>query len=319
LVAGPIERTGNILPQLKAPQKFRFANLRDGFLLILWGLMKKMVIADNLAMIVNGIYNAPTEKSGLELAIATLCFAFQIYCDFSAYSDIARGSARIMGIKLMRNFDFPYGARSIKDFWRRWHISLSTWFKDYLYFPLGGSRVSRARHCLNILIVFTVSGLWHGAAVTFILWGLLHGLYQVFGILTTSLREKFYQKILPKENLIVKCIAWVWTFLLVNFAWIFFRANSASDAFYIIGKLFSFPWGASLHLGLKTPMLIALIAATLLMCLTDLLQRKTDLTARLGKTIWRRYLVYFILIIMILLLGYYGDGFDPQDFVYFQF
>ncbi|MBQ6947852.1 MAG: MBOAT family protein [Clostridia bacterium] len=322
LVAGPIERTGNIVPQLKVIHKFRFANLRDGMLLILWGLMKKMVIADNLALAVNTVYNAPYDKNGVQMLFATLCFAFQIYCDFSAYSDIARGSAKILGIRLMRNFDFPYGARSIKEFWRRWHISLSTWFKDYLYFPLGGSRVKKWRHCLNLMIVFVVSGLWHGAAITYVLWGFLHGAYQIIGIWLTPLREKFYAKILAKDHPVMSALRWLGTFILVNIAWVLFRANSLQDAWFILSGIFTLPFGASFglgDLGITTASLIVTLAAVVVLIAVDFLNHRSPLADKINRTLWLRYAVYFLLLLSILIFGYYGDGFDPQDFVYFQF
>lgn len=324
LVAGPIERTGNIVPQLKAEHKFSFSNLRDGTTLILWGLMKKMVIADNLAVIVNNGYNNPKEYTGMQLAFATFCFAFQIYCDFSAYSDIARGSARWMGIELCRNFNCPYIADSIKDFWRRWHISLSTWFKDYLYFPLGGSRVKKGRHILNVLIVFLVSGVWHGAAFTYIIWGALHGLYQAVGILLTPLREKVIYRIIPKSNLFMKAVKIIGTFALVCFAWILFRANSLSDAVYIIEKIISIPFDGILPLafgamGLSRKTLAAVGICTAILYAVDVINLKKPLAQLLGKTVFLKYVVFFLLIICIFVFGYYGEGFDPQAFVYFQF
>ena len=323
LVAGPIERTGNILPQLKAAHKFSFANLRDGFLLILWGLMKKMVIADNLAVVVNNVYNSPAVYTGVQLAFATFCFAFQIYCDFSAYTDIARGSAKIIGIELTANFRCPYAADSIKDFWRRWHISLSSWFKDYLYFPLGGSRVSKGRHIFNVLTVFFVSGIWHGAAFTYIIWGVLHGLYQAVGIISSPLRERFYN-IVPKNNPILKAFKIAGTFCLVCFAWILFRANSLHDAFFIIGKIFSAPFDGVLPLafgtlGLSTKALCAVFIFVLILMAVDILNLRYPVARVIGNTVFMKYIVFFLLLISIIIFGYYGEGFDPQEFVYFQF
>ena len=323
LVAGPIERTGNIVPQLKVHHKFSFANLRDGFLLILWGLMKKMIIADNLAIVVNNVYNNPTAHTGAQLAFATLCFAFQIYCDFSAYTDIARGSSKIIGIGLCANFKCPYAADSIKDFWRRWHISLSSWFKDYLYFPLGGSRVSKGRHIFNVMTVFFVSGIWHGAAFTYIIWGVLHGLYQAVGILSTPLREKFY-KLVPKNNPILKGAKILGTFCLVCFAWILFRANSLSDAFYIIEKIFSAPVDGILPLafgalGLSTKALCAVFIFVVILMVVDVVNLKYPVAKSICNTIFVKYAVFFLLLISIVIFGYYGEGFDPQEFVYFQF
>ena len=179
LVAGPIERAPHMLPQFRQRMSFDQARTVEGLRLILWGAFKKIVIADRLAIYVNTVYNAPRHYSGLPLIAATIFFAFQIYCDFSAYSDIAIGAAKILGFDLMENFRQPYFSKSVREFWGRWHISLSTWFRDYLYIPLGGNRVTFTRHLLNLMIVFVVSGLWHGASWTFVIWGALHGLYIV--------------------------------------------------------------------------------------------------------------------------------------------
>ncbi len=321
LVAGPIERSGNIVPQLKKTHKFKFTNLRDGFLLILWGMMKKVLIADNLAVVVNTVYNDVHSHTGMQMVFATVCFAFQIYCDFSAYSDIARGSAKLLDIELMRNFDCPYKAQTIKEFWRRWHISLSTWFKDYLYFPLGGSRCSKTRQCFNVMVVFLVSGLWHGAAMTYVIWGALHGLYQVIGILITPLRRKLYG-VVRESNPVLVIIRIIGTFILVNLAWILFRANSLSDATYIFKTIFTmdslFPLALG-TLGLSRKMLIVVAIAAVILYIVDIINCKKSVADFVNRTIWLRYLIYVVILLAILIFGYYGAGFDPQDFVYFQF
>ena len=228
LVAGPIERAQKMLPQLHQLPDFDYARAVDGLRLILWGAFKKVAIGDRLAPYISTVYDNPEAYPGATLSLATFFFTIQIYCDFSGYSDIAIGSAKIFGIDLMDNFRQPYFASSIRDFWRRWHISLSTWFRDYVYIPLGGNRVSLVRNIINLIIVFVVSGLWHGAAWTFVIWGALHGLFMVgemlFGKLTHSL------SILPKFPL----LQMVLTFVLVWFSWIFFRANSFDDALYIV-------------------------------------------------------------------------------------
>ncbi len=323
LVAGPIERTGNIVPQLKKAHKFEITNIRDGSLLILWGMMKKVVIADNLAVIVNTAYNDPTNHSGVQLAFATFCFAFQIYCDFSAYTDIARGSAKWLGIELCGNFKCPYAADSIKDFWRRWHISLSSWFKDYLYFPLGGSRKGKWRTILNLLIVFLVSGIWHGAAFTYIIWGLLHGLYQAVGILTMPLRKKIFGEA-KEDNIELKFFKVIITFCLVCFAWILFRANSLSDALYIIKKIALTPAigmaPAGLDaMGLSWKAIIAVFSFVGVLYAVDLVNLKKPVAQIICNTVFIKYMVFLLLIMSILIFGYYGEGFDPQEFVYFQF
>lgn len=324
LVAGPIERSGNILHQLKETHPFRLENLRDGLLPVLWGLMKKMVLADNLAVLVNTVYQAPGERTGAELALATAAFAFQIYCDFSAYSDIARGSAKMLGFDLMENFRCPYLATSIQDFWRRWHISLSTWFKDYLYFPLGGSRCSKGRHLLNLMIVFAVSGLWHGAALTFVAWGLLNGLYQVISQLLDPLRKKWYALLhLRQDHPAVKAVKAVCTFGLTCLAWVLFRADSLSDALTVFKALGRLPLtglhGSVANLGLSVPALVLLGVLCAALLALDWLITEKKLAARVNRTLVPRYAVYFVLLVMILLFGSYGEGYDPQDFVYFQF
>ncbi|MCP4600828.1 MAG: MBOAT family protein, partial [Proteobacteria bacterium] len=241
LVAGPIERSTRLLPQLFEEKRFDPDRVTRGLKQIGWGYFKKIVIADRLALVVNPVYENVSDQDGFSLAIATIFFAYQIYCDFSGYSDIAIGSARVMGYDLMSNFNRPYHARSIADFWRRWHISLSSWFRDYLYFPLGGSRVStKTRWCFNVMVVFLVSGLWHGANWTFVAWGGLHGIYLVIGRLTRGLRERFFARLtlLPRQfKGILPGVQIALTFALTTFAWIFFRADSLSDALLVVGRM----------------------------------------------------------------------------------
>ncbi|MGN6530157.1 MAG: MBOAT family O-acyltransferase, partial [Ginsengibacter sp.] len=241
LVAGPIERPQNLLHQFREKHDFVYNRIVKGFQLILWGFFKKLVIADRLAIYVNAVYNNPEHHNGMTLLLATVFFAFQIYCDFSAYSDIAIGAAKVMGFKLMTNFNRPYFARNISEFWKRWHISLSTWFRDYLYISLGGNRVTIPRWYLNLLIVFVISGLWHGANWTYIIWGALNGFYLVFAIITYEYRKKitgfFGIDKLPKLNYFLQIFT---TFILSCFAWIFFRADKVTDAFSIIKKISTF-------------------------------------------------------------------------------
>jgi D-alanyl-lipoteichoic acid acyltransferase DltB (MBOAT superfamily) len=230
LVAGPIERPQQILPQFHIPRQFNYANVTDGLKLMLWGMFKKVVIADRLAVFVNQVYGNYEDYHGVSLCIAAVFFSFQIYFDFSGYSDIAVGSAKVMGFDLMQNFNRPYAAKSISEFWKRWHISLSSWFRDYVYIPLGGSRVKLSRWIINILIVFMISGLWHGASWTFIVWGALHGLYNVSEIFIKKMNVPSLSRLIQNQVVI---------FLLVTFAWIFFRAENFDKAFYIIRNLLS--------------------------------------------------------------------------------
>ncbi|MBU0467761.1 MAG: MBOAT family protein, partial [Candidatus Omnitrophica bacterium] len=239
LVAGPIERSTRLLPQFYKKFQFDYDRVVSGLRLMLWGMFKKVVIADRLAIFVDKIYYKPEAYTGVELNLATIFFAFQIYCDFSGYSDIAIGSAKVLGFDLMKNFNKPYFARSISDFWSRWHISLTTWFKDYLYIPLGGNKVSSKRFYLNVLVVFILSGLWHGANWTFVIWGFLHALYYIISKLTKSFRDLFIRFVkLNKLPVIHAFIQMVFTFMLVCFSWIFFRANCLKDAIYIYSHLF---------------------------------------------------------------------------------
>ena len=240
LVAGPIERPQNILHQLHADHKFDYQRVTDGLKWMAWGMFKKVVIADRMALFANPVYNDPGSYTGPAILLATLAFTIQIYCDFSGYSDIALGSAQVMGIKLMKNFDHPYFSKSISEFWRRWHISLSTWFRDYLYIPLGGNRTTKPRWAFNIFLTFLISGLWHGANWTFVIWGALHGILILFSELTNGFWKKLSNLTrldrFPKAE---SYIAGLSTFTLVSFSWIFFRAANLPDAILIIKGLFN--------------------------------------------------------------------------------
>lgn len=323
LVAGPIERAPNLLPQFRQRFNFDYERVVAGLRQVLWGAFKKMVIADRLAIYVNVVYNDVGAYSGWPLLMATFFFAFQIYCDFSGYSDIAIGTAKVLGFDLMQNFRQPYLARSVREFWRRWHISLSTWFRDYLYIPLGGNRVSFGRNLLNLFIVFVVSGLWHGAAWTFVIWGGLHGVY----IVAESLWQKRGGRILPARTpaWLGALLAGAFTFALVCFAWIFFRANSIEDALYILRHLFVFGRGldsisqpfAGALLSAQTELFIALGLIGLLW-LVDFADNQRDIFA-----LWRlspaflRWAAYYALTAAIGFSLLYSS--NQQDFIYFQF
>ncbi|MCF8427094.1 MAG: MBOAT family protein [Bacteroidia bacterium] len=233
LVAGPIERTQNLLPQFRVVHYFDFQRLESGIKQMIWGFFMKVVIADRVSLIVNAAYNNTESHNGTTFLIASIFFAFQIYCDFAGYSNIAIGAARIMGFDLMTNFKRPYLATNITEFWRRWHISLSTWFRDYLYIPLGGNRVSESRNVFNVFITFVLSGIWHGANWTFFIWGFLHGLYNSVQKALGLDKWKFENKVFLKSIMILV------NFFLVSIAWVFFRANNTSDAFLIITKIFT--------------------------------------------------------------------------------
>ena len=240
LVAGPIERPNALLPQLRAKKRLRDVDFVGAFRFMLVGFFKKIAVADFIGITVNSVYGNVEGANGLSALLATLLFSAQIYCDFSGYSDIAVGTAKLFGVELTENFKTPYVARSIKEFWGRWHISLSSWLRDYIYFPIGGSRVSNARWVFNITLVFFISGLWHGASYNFIIWGLLHALFQIVGKFTLPVRNRFWQmlKISP-DGRTVSALRRFGTFVLVTLSWVFFRADTPADAISLIVKIFS--------------------------------------------------------------------------------
>ena len=319
LVAGPIERPGNLLPQLREKNKLTSENARIGLSKMAVGFFKKIVVADLLAEFVNAVYNDAANATGPALVVATVFFGFQIYCDFSGYTDIAIGCARVMGINLMKNFDRPYKARSIKEFWARWHISLSTWFKDYLYFPLGGSRCSKPRHMFNLFMVFFVSGLWHGANWTFVLWGLLHALYRIVGELTAKPRKNLYAKMhINTEAFWFVALQKLTTFVFVCFAWIFFRANNLSDAWVLLTSLGA-GWGdigASLtSMGLNLAAAIIAVLSLIIMTELDVLTEKNEAEGAIfskNSIVWA---VWAVALAWLMLLSVGG----ASTFIYFQF
>jgi D-alanyl-lipoteichoic acid acyltransferase DltB (MBOAT superfamily) len=321
LVAGPIERSTNLLPQFNEKHYFDYDRVKRGLLLMLWGFFKKIVIADRLAILVNTVYNNPTNYQGIPLIIATIFFAFQIYCDFSSYSDIAIGSANIMGYNLMNNFERPYFSKSIAEFWKRWHISLGTWFKDYLYIPLGGSRVSKVKRYRNIMVVFMVSGLWHGASWNFVIWGALHGIYQLIGSELKPLRDVVIKKLnIDIDSITHKWYRMIITFILVDFAWIFFRSNSFKDSIYIIQNIFKVNLSQLAKIsiiGLDKKDLLVAILSLIILLLINLLQRNTDLITELSKKrIYVRWTVYYFFIFYLIIFGKFNS---VAEFIYFQF
>jgi alginate O-acetyltransferase complex protein AlgI len=304
LVAGPIERPGHMLPQLHERKFFDYTRASKGLRRMLWGFVKKVVIADRLSFYVNMIFSQPENYSGNALIWATIFFAFQIYCDFSGYCDIAIGAANVMGFDLMENFRLPYLSRNIAQFWSRWHISLSSWFRDYLYIPLGGNQVSRTRWILNILIVFAVSGLWHGAAWTFVTWGILHGLY----LIGFRIAGKYFR--LPAFFSVII------TFIFVSIAWIFFRADSFQQAIYIISHLK--PTSTNL-IGLPLISAASFVLNFLfigLLIVSEYIFEQEEKTKRhlVTRPVYR-YLLNFAMVMMIIIFGI----FEEQTFIYFQF
>lgn len=315
LVAGPIERPQNILHQLHEKKEFNYDQVVSGLQLMLWGFFKKVVIADRLALITDPVFNQLDAYGPGSIFIAVLFFTFQIFCDFSGYSDIALGTARVMGFKLMQNFNRPYHAQSISEFWSRWHISLSTWFKDYLYISLGGNRVSIPRWYFNLFFVFLVSGLWHGANWTFICWGALHGFYLVFGLVADKLK-----KYLKPFSFIYTNLFWNVgiTFLLVMLSWVWFRAHTIQDALFIYGQLGQLLTNPKLILNLTLNRydLWVGICAILFLELVHLMQTKININQWFNqKALWIKWGMYYLVLFLMLYFGVY----EKKEFIYFQF
>ncbi|MCG1037811.1 MBOAT family O-acyltransferase [Polaribacter sargassicola] len=320
LVAGPIERATNLLPQFTKERKLKFLNIQFGLIRILWGLFKKVVVADRLSLTVNSVYNSPDDFGGIHYIIATILFAFQIYCDFSGYSDIAIGTARMFNFKLMENFRSPYFSKSLGEFWRRWHISLSTWFRDYIYIPLGGNRVKKHRFYLNTFLVFVISGFWHGSKWTFIIWGAIHGIILVLENILYS------KKTITNKNksVVYSIIKTLVTFTIVCIAWIFFRANSTSDAFLIVSNLFDFSQPLlsvtrGMHLYLNNPLWKFIgnfiLIAVLLFIEYLIINKKISEVIIIKKKPLFRWCIYTSLILIIMIFGFY----EIDQFIYFQF
>ena len=304
LVAGPIERSTNLMPQFSKVIIFNSSNFVKGLRLIIWGFFQKIVVADRLAIYVNTIYNNVENHNGFSFVLATFFFSFQIYCDFAGYSNIAIGSAKLLGYDLMTNFKRPYFSTTIKSFWQRWHISLSTWFRDYLYIPLGGNRNNKFRSGLNLLITFIVSGFWHGANWTFLIWGLLHGLFQLI--------EKNIKKRICYIN-IYSIISLILVFTCVSFAWIFFRANSLNEALFIIGSIFN-NFG-SLFIGDISVFIYSILSVLFLLIFEIFEEYNSGVSLLNSKNIYIRWISYIVLSILILSIGVYGES----EFIYFQF
>lgn len=308
ILSGPIGKSKEMLPQFNEKHKFNLSNIKEGLILSIYGLFQKLVIADCIAIAVNNVYNNLQDYSGIPILLVVFLYSFQIYFDFTSYSNIARGCGKMLGYNLTDNFNSPYFADSIKDFWSRWHISLSTWFRDYLYFPLGGNKKGNMRTYVNLLIVFLVSGLWHGAAYTFIIWGLLHGIYQV-------IERKF--KIKSKYKIINIVI----TFLLVTFAWIFFRSDTINDSLYIISNMFNINLSnikeQILSIGIDKYDIVISFISIIFIFMIEIINTKTNIIDKITKLpLVVRWSIYLIFIFSIIIFGTYGPGFDNSQFIY---
>lgn len=328
LVAGPIERSRNLLSQVNQTHQFDYDMMREGLLIMLWGYFLKLVVADRVAIVVNTVYGDYTQYGGAYIIMASVLFAVQIYCDFAGYSTIAIGAAKILGFQLMENFDCPYFSLSIGEFWRRWHISLSSWFRDYLYIPLGGNRKGTVIKYRNLMIVFLVSGLWHGAAGTYVVWGLIHGIYQVIGGMTRPLRDRLNELLeLKPESIGHRLISGIITFGLVDFAWIFFRAESIRDAISMIksmvhiGNIGNLLSGGLYDLGLSSKNIKVLLLGILVIFFADYMKYKGIKIREviIAQELWCRWLCYLAAFWFILIFGIWGGNYDASSFIYFQF
>jgi D-alanyl-lipoteichoic acid acyltransferase DltB (MBOAT superfamily) len=317
LLAGPIERAKQFLPQLHEYHQWDWERATNGFKLMVWGLFKKMVVADRLAVFVDTVFNNPNAYEGPSLALASVFYSFQIYCDFSGYTDIAIGISQIFGFRLNDNFDRPYVARSVAEFWRRWHISFSTWLRDYLYIPLGGNRVVPARLYGNLMVVFLVCGLWHGASWTFVVWGFIHGIFLVNGIAFRNIRSRISHTLgLDSVPVIHRYLQICITFILVSLAWIFFRANSLHDALYAISHLHT-GWihifketgfESMILLGRPKSQFIIVLASLAFVWLIHFIEDHNAMRRMLSeKPFYLRWPVYYVMLIAVLLLSAPGS------------
>jgi alginate O-acetyltransferase complex protein AlgI len=306
LVAGPIERPQNVLPQFHKFHAFDWEKVKSGLVMMAWGMFKKVVIADRLAIMVDAVYQNPAQQSGFTVLVGSFFYCFQIYCDFSGYSEIALGAARVMGFELMENFKTPYFALSISEFWRRWHISLSTWFRDYLYIPLGGNRVGEWQSYFNQFFVFMISGLWHGAKWTFVVWGTLHGLY----LILARVRNKMFPQFSLPDNSFGKAINLIFTFILVMFTWVFFRAVDLKQAIIVLRKIATVSFGDRFYTPFsRNEMILCLIVIGIM-----LVKEKFFFYINTEKN--RRFWVLFPVLVF---LTYLFGVFNSNQFIYFQF
>ena len=328
IVSGPISRGKSLLAQFQQPPKLQFDNLRDGFLLMIWGYFLKLVIADRAGMFVDTVYNLENGFEGWYLIVATGLFGVQLYCDFSGATTVAMGAAKLLGIDLIDNFNAPYLSRSCSEFWHRWHISLSTWFRDYLYIPLGGNRKGKLRKYCNVMVTFAVSGLWHGAQWTFVAWGLLNGLYQVAGDLLRPLRGGLLRAAgLDTDTLGHKAAQVLCTWLCINLSWVFFRADRLMDSFAILKSIFTADNlyvlfdGSLFACGLDAPNFVLLLVYLLVLFAADICKyRQATIRQEIARQNWLcQVLLIAFGVLAVLLLGVYGPGFEASNFIYSQF
>ncbi|NCE64341.1 MBOAT family protein [Pseudoflavonifractor sp. 524-17] len=321
LVAGPIERSKNLLCQVRERHTFDANRARSGLLLMLWGYIQKMVIADRAAVVVNTVFDSYNQMPWWAILAGTVLFAVQIYCDFGGYSNLAIGAARVMGFRLMENFRQPYLSRSCGEFWRRWHISLSTWFRDCLYIPLGGNRKGKRRKYLNLLITFLASGLWHGASWNFVVWGGINGIYQIAGEVSRPAREKTWAALgLGRWKRLRGAVQVAVTFVLIDFAWLFFRAPSLLTALDILRHALTGGAAGAVSLGLAGPELRVMLLSIVVLIGVDLAGTRVQIPAKImALPLPVRWIIYLAGIYAVLIFGMYGPGFSESQFIYFQF
>lgn len=328
LVAGPIERSRNLLQQIRKTSALSGYHLKRGLLLILYGLFQKIVIADNIAAIIDPVYASYSDYPGCQVILANILFAFQIYCDFNGYSTIAIGSAEMLGYKLMENFDCPYFSSNISEFWKRWHISLGSWFQDYVYIPLGGNRKGRYRTSLNTMTVFFLSGLWHGANWTYVIWGVCNGLFIICEKGLTNYRNLVNKKFsLDKNTYSNRLLHRFITFFIIDFTWLFFRAENLNSASGMLCHIFnSGKWNMifsdqifSIFPDTQT-VIILCISLFILLSISKLHERKIIWTDFIfSQNIFFRYAFYLGMLLIIIFFGAYGEGYEQTQFIYFQF
>lgn len=328
LVAGPIERAKKILVQIGIIHRFSFNNLKEGLLKTLWGFVLKLVIADRIAIIVDTVYKNSDTYLGIYIIVATVLFAFQIYCDFNGYTMIARGCAQILGYELMENFDAPYLSGSVAEFWKKWHISLTSWFRDYLYIPLGGNRKGKMRQYLNIFIVFLCSGLWHGASWSYVIWGGLNGLYQIAGDILQPVRNLIVEKCgINRNSFSHKLLKQIATFIMIDFTWLFFRMNDIGKAVNAVSSMIynvdpAIVFNGSLYgLGLGEAEFKFMLLMLVVLLFVDL-QKKRNVCI-LGRImeqgIWFQAMIFATLFWIVVMYGVYGNEYEASQFIYFQF
>lgn len=328
LVAGPIERSGKLISQFEEEHKWDYNRARDGLLLMLYGYFMKMVVADRIAIFVGTVYGDISTYGGWYLIVASMLFSIQIFCDFAGYSTIALGAARVLGFELTDNFNAPYFSKSIAEFWGRWHISLMNWFRDYIYIPLGGNRKGTVRKYVNVMVVFLISGFWHGASWAFILWGAINGIYQITGKVLTPLRNKVVSIFgLNRESFGHRFFKVVVTYLLVTFAWVFFRAGDTVTALLCVKSIFTAnnPWvlfdNSLYELGLDWKNFQVMLLSIGILGIAEYCKYKGIIIRKnlVNQNLWFRWLVYIVAIVAIFVFGIYGSAYDEAGFIYFQF